>query len=170
MAPVLSFTAEEAFAHLSASLRPDLPTVFALTQKDLHILRLSAEESARWKTLLETRAEITRAIEPLREAGEIGHGLDTRVTLHAGPALTADLTALGTDLRSLFIVSRLDLAPLDQAPASARAAEGREDLRISVDKAGGEKCARCWIYSTELDADAGFPGVCPRCAAVLRQL
>jgi isoleucyl-tRNA synthetase len=170
MAPVLSFTAEEAFSHLSPSLKPDMPTVFALCDRDMPTLRLSGEECARWKTLLDVRAEIMKAIEPLRESGKIGHGLDTSVTLYAGSGLTADILALGTDLRSLFIVSQFTVRPLDQAPADALAAQDLEELFISVRRAEGAKCDRCWIYSTDIGSDPLFPGVCPRCASVLRSL
>ena len=170
MAPVLSFTAEEALGHLDQSLRPEVPTVFAMTERYLKPLTLSPEESARWKTLLDVRAEITRAIEPLRKAGEIGHGLDTSVTLYAGSALTRDLLALGTDLRALFIVSQFALKPLEDAPAGALASQEMGDLRILVGRAAGEKCPRCWIYSTEIGADPDKPDVCPRCAGVLKQL
>ena len=170
MAPVLSFTAEEALGHLPETLRPNVPTVFALEEKHLPTLLMTPEEEARWQTLLDVRAEITRAIEPLRKEGAIGHGLDTAVTLYAGKAVARDLTALGTDLRALFIVSRFSLKDLNEAPADAVAAQDLVELRISVAKADGEKCARCWIYSTELGADPAFPDACPRCTSVLRQL
>ena len=174
MAPVLSFTAEEALGHLPESLRPrsyrQAPTVFALEAEALPTLRMTPEEAARWETLLAVRAEITRAIEPLRKEGTIGHGLDTSVTLYAGKETARDLLALGTDLRALFIVSQFALKDSAEAPADAVAAQEVPDLSISVARAAGEKCSRCWIYSTDLGADAEHPDVCPRCAAVLRQL
>ncbi len=168
MAPVLSFTAEEVFAHLDPALHPGAPTVFALNAEDLPTLALTPEERARWDTLLAVRAEITRAIEPLRKAGEIGHGLDTAVTLYAGPDLERQLRDLGTDLRSVFIVSQFDLKPLSEAPNDALIAEEVEGLRLSIARAAGEKCARCWIFSTELGSDTRYQDACPRCTGVLR--
>lgn len=170
MAPVLSFTAEEALGHLGEELQPPVPTVFALREKHLAPLRLEAEEFARWKTLLDVRAEITRAIEPLRKAGEIGHGLDTSVTLYAGSGLMRDLQVLGTDLRSLFIVSQFAVKPIAETPDEAVPAQEIPELNILVTRAAGEKCARCWIHSTELGGDPDRPDVCPRCAAVLKTL
>jgi isoleucyl-tRNA synthetase len=167
MAPVLSFSAEEVLSHLPGPLKPALDTVFALREGHLAPLRLGAEEALRWETLMDVRAEVTRAIEPLRKAGTIGHALDTEVEVYAGANLVRDLLALGTDLRSLFIVSAFSLRPLGEAPADAVEAENVADLRMRVRPASGEKCGRCWIYSTELGAHPGHPGVCPRCAAVL---
>ncbi|MFQ9866914.1 MAG: hypothetical protein ACLRWP_07790 [Bilophila wadsworthia] len=59
---------------------------------------------------------MTRAIEPLRKAGTVGHALDTAVTLYASPELLEVLGGIGTDLRAVCIVSQLHLAPLADAP------------------------------------------------------
>ncbi len=170
MAPVLSFTAEEAYQHLPEALRPHKGTVFSLRGKDAKPFRLPEEERARWETMLVVRNEVSRAIEPLRQAGTIGHGLDCRLVFYVDEALKAALEALHTDLRALFIVSQVDILPLEQAGEDALSAEELKGLKIAVYKADGEKCARCWIYSTDLGSDPEFPGACPRCSAVLRQL
>ena len=170
MAPVLSFTAEEALSHVPAELKPELGTVFAMKDGHMKYLGLSEAERDRWTTLLAVRAEITKAIEPLRKSGEIGHALDTAVTLYASPELTGILDSLGTDLRALFIVSQFSICPLEEAQEAAYTAQDVEGLRIGITKAAGEKCPRCWIYSTELGTDPVYPEVCPRCAQVLHQL
>ncbi len=167
MAPVLSFTAEEVFQHLPDALKPGLSTVFALREAHTPVFFLPDAEKERWETLLATRAEVSRAIEPLRKAGEVGHGLDCRVTLYVDPMLRQTLESLGTDLRALFIVSQLELADLVAAPADALQAEEIKDLKIRVGKAAGEKCERCWIYSEELGTNPAHPKACPRCTAVL---
>ena len=41
---------------------------------------------------------------------------------------------------------------------------------LGVAKAAGEKCERCWIYSTELGSDPAHPTLCPRCAKVMAEL
>jgi isoleucyl-tRNA synthetase len=168
MAPVLSFTADEALSFLPGPLRPDVRTAFALRTDRLPTLTLAEEERARWETLLAVRSEITRAIEPLRKAGQVGLALDTSVTLYADAPLYADLASLGTDLRSLFLVSQFALLPLEQAPRGTLKGQTVAGLSLAIGKAAGEKCARCWIYSTDLGADPDHPDLCPRCASVLR--
>lgn len=170
MAPILSFTAEEVFRYLPDALKPSAPTVFALREKDAPGCSLPESERAAWETLLAVRAEVSRALEPLRKAGVIGHGLDSRATLYVSPELAKTLDSLGTDLRALFIVSQFAVKPLGEAPAEAVAATEMEGLSIAVEKAGGEKCERCWIYSEELNSDPQYPRTCPRCASVLRQI
>ena len=116
------------------------------------------------------RATATKAIEPLRKSGDIGHSLDTHVTIYAGPELLKLLQGINTDLRAAFIVSAVSLAPLAEAPADATRSEDTDDVAVSVAKAQGDKCARCWIYDPDLGSDANFPGACPRCTEVLKAL
>jgi isoleucyl-tRNA synthetase len=174
MSPVLSFTAEEVFQNIPASLRPGQQTVFALQEPDLSSFCLKEDERKLWDTLLKIRAEATKVIEPLRKSGEVGHSLDTALSIYAEPGLLNSLQNLKTDLRAVFIVSQLALAPLEHATQTAAQAEETAGLKFAVSRARGAKCARCWIYSEELGKDAGHVpehvDVCPRCSAVLKEL
>jgi isoleucyl-tRNA synthetase len=100
----------------------------------------------------------------------VGHSLDTQVTLYLADELRERLESLNTDLRAVCIVSQLELAPLAEAPKDAYSDSEVSGLAIGVEKAHGEKCERCWIYSTELGTDPAHPTLCPRCAAVLKNL
>lgn len=168
MAPVLSFTAEEAYSHVPAVLKDAaVSTVFALPEADVSTFVLSEEQRSQWQALLEVRAAVTRVIEPLRKEGVVGHSLDTRVTLFMEEALLEQCTALSTDLRAFCIVSQLAVKPMSQRSADAQSVEDLAGLAIAVEKAQGEKCERCWIYSTELGSDPAHPTLCPRCTAVI---
>ena len=170
MAPVLSFTAEEIFTHLPEGLRGAEPTVFALQPVDSAPLLLDEGTRDNWTVLTAVRGAVTKAIEPMRRDGVIGHSLDTRVTLFATDELRQRLEGLNTDLRAFCIVSQIALQPLESAPQGAYRDEEIAGLAIGVEKAHGEKCERCWIYSTELGADAGHPTLCPRCTAVIKAM
>ena len=122
-----------------------------------------------WNTLLNVRGAVTRAIEPLRRDGVVGHSLDTAVTLYMAGELRERVEGLHTDLRAFCIVSQLHTADLSDAPAQAVRDPEVSGLAIGVDKAAGEKCERCWIYSTELGTDPAHPTLCPRCAAALKE-
>lgn len=166
MAPVLSFTAEEVYRHMPEALKGDAATVFALEAQQAAPV-MAAEDRRAWELVEQVRSEVTKAIEPKRKAGEVGHPLDTHVTVYADAGLTEKLAASGADLREVFIVSRATLAPLDLAPQDSFQSEELEGLRVGVARAAGEKCARCWTYSEELGANAQHAELCPRCAAVL---
>ena len=94
------------------------------------------------------------------------------MTVYAAPELLEVLRTIGTDLRAVCIVSQLHLAALDEAPAEAAVTELPDGSRVvvTVEKAKGEKCERCWIYSEELGSDPEHPALCPRCAEVIRSL
>ncbi|MDR2696784.1 MAG: isoleucine--tRNA ligase [Deltaproteobacteria bacterium] len=172
MAPILSFTAEEAAGHLPHALRPQgVSTVFALPPlDDAHTSKmlLDGEVLERWAVLLQVRAALMRAIEPLRKEGVVGLSLDTRVCLYLKPELRAVLDALGADLRAVCMVSQLELHPLDAAPRHAAQDGDIPGLAFTVEKASGGKCRRCWLYSRQLGTDQAHPELCPRCAGVLQ--
>ncbi len=177
MAPVLSFTAEEVYQHLPPVLREaagGAGTIFAAPEPELSGLGFSAAERAAWEKILALRAEVTKAAEPMRKNGEIGHSLDARVVMYLPDALLAELSAVKTDLRAVFIVSQLVLRPLAEAGPDALAPEDLPEalagLRLGISKAEGKKCARCWIYSTELGSDPAHAECCPRCTSVLHEL
>ena len=170
MAPVLSFTAEEIFAHLPEGLRGGEPTVFALQPVESAPLMLDEGTRDDWNVLTAVRGAVTKAIEPMRRDGVIGHSLDTRVTLFVADELRQRLEGLNTDLRAFCIVSQIAMQPLESAPQGAYCDEEIAGLAIGVEKAHGEKCERCWIYSTELGTDAGHPTLCPRCTAVIKAM
>ena len=170
MAPVLSFTAEEIFGYIPEGLREKASTVFALPPLDAAPWLLEDGVRDDWNTLLNVRGAVTRAIEPLRRDGVVGHSLDTAVTLYMADELRERVEGLKTDLRAFCIVSQLRTAALADAPAQAVQDAEVPGLAIGVDKAEGEKCERCWIYNTELGTDPEHPTLCPRCAAALKEL
>lgn len=175
MASVLSFTAEEVFRYIPEALKPkyadgtDVPTVFAMPPRDVAAFALDDARRRAWESVLAVRAEVTKAIEPLRKAGTVGHPLDTRVTLYMDEELRKAVKLAGADMRAVSIVSRMDTADLKDAPVDAALGDV-PGLAVGVRKAGGDKCERCWMYSEELGTDPDHPTVCPRCAAVLREL
>ena len=76
----------------------------------------------------------------------------------------------GADLREWCIVSQIHVEGLASKPASLAEDSLSAGVAVKVDKAEGEKCPRCWIYSTEIGADPAHPDVCPRCAHMLDEL
>ncbi len=166
MAPILSFTAEEVFRHTQPGQRGPGASVFAMEPLDVTDWRLDEGLRERLDIVAALRAEVTRAIEPRRKAGEVGQSLETAISLYLPEDVLASVSGLGMDLREVFIVSQVTLAPAGQAPADAVACEAVAGAFVGVARAKGQKCARCWIYSEEM-AGPEHPDLCPRCAAVL---
>ncbi len=167
MAPVLSFTAEEVLKFVPEALRPDVKTVFAISEYQAPSL-LSEAALKDWEAILNLRSELTKAIEPQRKEGLIGHSLDTAVTVFADANLVDMIEKKAIDMREICIVSQLSIKPYSEKPAAV--ADCAENLAIVVERAKGEKCERCWIYTEEAGKDADYPTLCPRCASVMRAL
>ena len=168
MAPILSFTAEEVYQHLPAALKQPCKTVFGTHPETVDEDILSLDERNVWERIATVRAEVTKAIEPLRQSGVVGHSLQAHVTLYVDEGLDTVLTHEGVNLEEIFIVSKATLADVEKAPAKGLYAnQDISGLKIGVTKADGEKCARCWTISTALGADAAHPTLCQRCTDVL---
>ena len=95
MAPILSFTAEEVFRHTAVNQRGTGISVFSLEPLTTDAWKLDETTRQRFELVSTLRGEVTRAIEPRRKAGEVGHSLETAVVLYLPDALRADVEALG---------------------------------------------------------------------------
>ncbi len=156
LAPILPFTADEAweampaFAGKEASIHLD---VFPSGREPW----LGSEEGRQMKALLGVREKVLKELEKAREAKTIGNSLEARVTIRASGETATLLAGHRAALTELFIVSAVDLPP----------AEGDGEIEISIDRAPGAKCERCWNWSPSVDAAAAPPHVCDRCRGVL---
>lgn len=164
IAPVLSFTMEEVWQFMKkpASM-PE--SVFMMPWPECKEEYIDEALESKWDNFIEIRSEITRVLEGARRAKTIGHSLDAKVELHATGEALAILRSVEGDLATLLIVSQ---AKLVEGLAGGVEATGREDLKVTVQAAEGEKCERCWIYSDTVGKDAEHPTVCERCAAALK--
>lgn len=155
LAPVLSFTSDEAWQFMPA---------WDGKEVSVHVARFpeaiagrEAGLAERWERLRAVREVALKALEEARATKLIGQGLDAHVTLTLPSADLALLDRYRAELPQLFIVSQVTLR------------EGGE-LNAEVRKADGAKCERCWNWSTEVGANAAHPTLCPRCAAVIDQI
>ena len=110
---------------------------------------------------------VVRALETARARGLIGSGLEASVRIARAPEdLPALLRAKGDLLPTVFIVSQVALGEADGAPVVYESQE-IPGLVIAVDKARGQKCQRCWMWSERVGEDPRHPMLCERCAAVV---
>ena len=169
MAPILCFTAEEAWQHLHGidESKDDFGnSVFFALQPNLDDIPEDAELEARWQKLLTLRGAVTRVLETARQDKAIGLSLDAEVLLAAGPEWRDFIDANRELLQELCIVSSLKLA---EAAEGFVDAEGVADLKIAVRPAPGAKCERCWQISESVGRDAEHPTLCGRCAGAVRE-
>ncbi|HEJ9059845.1 TPA: isoleucine--tRNA ligase [Serratia fonticola] len=162
MAPIMSFTADEIWAFLPGE-RPQY--VFTEEWYD-GLFGLAAGEGmndAFWADLLKVRGEVNKVLEQARADKHIGGSLEAAVTLYADSDLAARLNSLQDELRFVLLTSSASVAPFADAPADAQQSELLKGLKIAFSKADGEKCPRCWHYTTDVGQVAEHAELCGRC-------
>ena len=120
---------------------------------------------AKFENFMAVRSEVNKVLEVARRDKVIGNSLDASVELYATGEALEILQSVGEDLKTFLIVSQAKLVEGTSEEATATA---REDLKVAVKAAAGQKCERCWIFSEEVGKDAEHPTLCPRCAAALK--
>jgi isoleucyl-tRNA synthetase len=158
MAPILSFTAEEAWAVLNPPRAPEPPeSVFLHTWNDVLPRQEGEKElAAKWKRIREIRAAVAKQLEETRAAGAIGSSLQAEVELGVDASDRELLDSLGDDLKYVLITSK--------AAVRARAGDGVE---VKVAASAHPKCERCWHYRSDVGSDARHPTICARCVSNL---
>ncbi len=151
MAPILSFTAEEAWR----VVHPEDPTVLVhVWQDSLPAVPDAPALIAKWERILAVRAAVQKELETVRQSGAIGSSLQAEVDIVAPDPVHAALASLGDDLRFVTITS------------AATAARG-DALEIRVTPSAHAKCDRCWHWRADVGADPAQPSLCGRCIANL---
>ncbi len=161
LAPILSFTCEEAYGHLPGRLE----SVFVAGIPSADERAFDPALEASFDALLGLRTDVRRELEGLRRDKAIGSSQEARVSLWLpeGALQTSAASAGATELAELFIVSEVSLqggAP----PANAKAGETTGAF-IRVETASGARCARCWNHRPAV-GEGGVP-LCARCRAAL---
>lgn len=170
MAPILSFTAEEIWGAMPADLKEKesvLLMTFPTAEKKMRPPETFLET---WGKLIEVREEVSRLLEQERREKKIGSSLEAGVTLYAkgNDPLYSLLQEKKAFLPTLFIVSQVDVLPLEKKPEGVATVQMKEaPLAIQVQPARGTKCERCWIYKEDVGGDAAYPTLCGRCAGVV---
>ncbi|HYP15550.1 MAG TPA: class I tRNA ligase family protein, partial [Bryobacteraceae bacterium] len=161
-APILSFTAEEVWSsmplpagapgsvHLALFPEPDELIADSHRGQEPAVDQLNS-------ILRSTREEVLKELEIARQEKRIGAPLEAKVVFGEEYARSRGLQTYPGNLPELFIVSQVEFADGD-APT------------ISIERADGVKCERCWKYTADVGGDGSFPTICGPCASAVRQI
>jgi len=159
MAPILSFTAEEAwavFASKSAFADSD-ETIFTQTAWVFPAIADSAALLEKYALLRNVRTDVTKQLEEVRGSGAIGSSLQAELALKAAGDKYRVLASLDDDLKFVFITSAASVEEVADA--------GQET--VTVTPSAADKCERCWHYRRDVGHDPAHPGLCGRCTSNL---
>jgi isoleucyl-tRNA synthetase len=163
LATLLVFTADEIWENLPGSeTRP----------VSVHLARLpdvsghrDEELAERWRSIFYVRDQVLRALEEARVAKIIGSSLEAKVEIEEAGVLYDYLEQYRDQLRYVFIVSEVILKKREGMVAFKDGS-----TRVTIRPADGQKCERCWNYSTHVGESEKYPTVCERCVAALEEI
>lgn len=164
LAPILSFTAEEAYSHIPNN---DENTIYSQTwYQDLAKVKddEALNESA-WKQIFDVRQTTLKVLESLREQDKIGSGLEAEVKIYCDGYTYEVLSLLEDEFRFVLITSSADVLPDPQAGESLPSfkMQNGDEIKIEVNKSAYEKCIRCWHLRADVGSNKDHPELCTRC-------
>lgn len=171
MAPVMNFTAAEAWEHLPSAGGDEQRKAHEVFLQEFpaeNAEAIDSELDRKWKRFLEVRSEITKALEGARRDKVIGHPLEAKVMVKATGSLAEFLADKWDTLKMISIVSELSQAEVLEGDIYT--SEELPELQVSILPASGGKCERCWLRSETVGDAADHPELCSRCTSVVTQL
>ncbi len=174
MAPVLSFTATEAWEHFQG-LTDNSPldeSIFFTEFPKPAPERRDPELEARWGKLIQVRSEITKALEVARREKIIGHPLEAEVLLEINGEWASFIEEEWEQVKEVCIISEMTRCEERSAftDLSFQVSEELSGLAVAVRAAAGDKCERCWTRSTFVGSNEDHPQLCERCLGVVVEM
>ena len=165
IAPILCFTAEEIWSFIPKTKDMDERSVIFNEISAVSAHTFSDEFRAKWDRIHAIRDDVNKALELARGEKVIGKSLEACVALTCDGELYDFVKSVEDSLSETFIVSDVKLIKGEGKSSEGAYVEG---LGVSVEKAEGEKCERCWMYSKSVGSVSEHPTLCKRCAEVLK--
>ena len=150
LTPMTSFTVEEIWDNMKHLKAENVESPMLTDYPEVNKEWDNKEVSEKWEKIINIKNLCAKELEVARAEKTIGNSLDAKITL-SGKDDYDFLKENEETLKVVLIVSDLEISK-----------GKKKDLEIKVEHAKGEKCARCWQYSEELE-----DGLCPRCKHIL---
>lgn len=160
LAPLTSFTAEEIWKYMNKSKNEKVESVMLTTYPEVNSQYENEELRAKWEKIVKIKEIVSKKLEEARAEKIIGHSLNAKVTLFAEGDLYKFIKENKELLQTVFIISNLEVEENQRS--------NEEKLGVKIEQAEGEKCERCWIYSTTVGEDKENPTICHRCSEALK--
>ncbi len=158
LAPILSFTADEIWQHIPGER--DDSVFLSEWYTDFPETTVGLDET--WQSVIDTRSEVSKVLEQLRVAGDIGSSLDAEVEIFCNGSYRQALLSLKDEIRFVFVTSYASVHEDSARPQNAVACE-IEGIWIHAYPSEHEKCIRCWHHRKDVGSHASYSELCSRC-------
>ncbi len=156
MAPILAYTSDEIWKYMPHSSENNAEHVIFNEMPNKVSLSVNDEFIAFWDKIHELRDAVKKSLEAYIKDKLIKSSLEAKIILSAGGSMLEFLRKAESELCAAFIVSDIEIV------------DNGGELEISVTKAEGEKCERCWSISKTVGANSEHPTICSRCCDNLK--
>ncbi len=165
LTPILAFTADEIWQAMphDKSRNGESPLFNEIPQPNF--IEADSEFIAKWDRIHSVRYDVQKALELARNEKIIGKPLEAEVSLYADGELYDFLKSVEAQLPEIFITSSVTVEN-----GEGEVKGDVEGLSVTVSKADGEKCERCWKFSDTVGQDENHPTLCAHCAKVMKEL
>ena len=155
IAPMTVYTAEEIWKYMPHKNGENTESIMLEYWPKVNEKYENIELEEKWNKIIAIKEEASKALEMARAEKVIGHSLNAKVTINADKENYDFLKDKEELLQEVFIVSAVEV-------------KESNELKIDVTPAEGEKCERCWMYSTTVGEDKENPTICHRCSEALK--
>ncbi len=160
LAPLTCFTAEEIWKYMPKSKKETVDSVMLTDYPTINEKYENNELRSKWEKITQIKEIVSKKLEEARAEKIIGHSLNAKVILYAEDNLYDFIKENLELLQTVFIVSGLEVE------RNQRTDEVK--LGVKIEQADGEKCERCWMYSTTVGEDKENPTICHKCSEAIK--
>lgn len=157
ISPILAYTSDEIWRYMPHGSNCDKECVLFNEMPAKVDVDIDAEFMARWDRIHELRDLVKKSIEAAVKNKLIKSSLESKIVLTCGGDNYEFVNSVLGELTAVFIVSKVELVKGDS-----------DEINVVVEKAEGEKCERCWVYSDTVGQNSEHPTLCARCAEILK--
>ena len=165
LTPILAFTCDEIWRFMphDKSRNAESPLFNEIPKAEF----IDTDEAFmdKWEKIHAVRVDVQKALELARNEKTIGKSLEAKIALGAKGELYDFLKSVEAELPEIFITSAV--AVTEEKQEFDGDVEG---LTVSVSKADGGKCERCWKFSETVGENREHPELCAHCAEVMAQM
>lgn len=163
VSPILAYTSDEIWQYMPHDSSADADCILFNEMPALTGVHVDASFAARWDRIHALRDDVQKVLELARKDKTIGKSLEAKVQLHCDGELYDFVKSVEDELQTAFIVSEVEVIKDSDGKVKGEV----EGLSVTVVHAEGEKCTRCWTYSSTVGSNSKHPALCDRCAAIL---
>lgn len=160
LTPIIPHTTDEVWEYIPGTKKESVQ----LTDiPEPQVIFETEEKQNKWDHFMSVRDDVFKALEEARNEKVIGKSLEAKLTIVAKDEKTKEVLSQIPHLHQLLIVSDAELSSDSDGTTAYRYVD------VKVEKHPGEKCERCWIASETVGEDKEHPGLCTRCADIVKE-